>query len=155
MTKGVLRQNIPIHLCKGIAVRSGAAGGNDEAREFITDALFATLTNVNFDAARFREMIDRTIAIRDAPPPAGGDEPDACTWTPENDDAIMAGAREIAESPDPADDLRSLTDLLVFGVKGLAAHYHHAALLGYTAMRSLHLRKKPSRRRFCPRLRTG
>lgn len=140
MTKGVCGkdhgtaglQDVLIYLCKGIAVRSVAAGGNDEARAFITDALFTTLTNVNFDAARFREMTDRAIAVRDSLPPAGGDEPDACIWTPEDDGAIAAKAREIAEPADPADDLRSLTDLLVFGVKGLAAYYHHAALLGYT-----------------------
>jgi len=59
------------------------------AGPFIANALFATLTNVHFDRARFRELIDQAFAIRDAIPASGRAEPDACTWKPVNEHDIL------------------------------------------------------------------
>ena len=79
-------QDVLMYLCKGISVRNLAAAkkgkGNPAAGLFIAESLFSTLTNVNFDKARFTDLITRAIAIRDALPPTGGVEPDACTWKP-------------------------------------------------------------------------
>jgi hydroxylamine reductase len=79
-------QDVLIYLCKGIATRNIAAKAkgmeNREAGLFITEALFATLTNTNFDDNRFLAMIQQAIAIRDLLPSSGDAEPDACTWTP-------------------------------------------------------------------------
>lgn len=130
-------QDVLLHLCRGIAVRDLAAlergeAGNGEARMFIADALFATLTNVNFDHERFRAMVRRAVAIRDALPPAGGSEPDAATWTPAGDADIDAKAKEVGVLSTGDEDVRSLRELLVYGLKGVAAYYHHAAVLGYT-----------------------
>ncbi len=85
-------QDVLLYLCRGIAVRDLAArergeAGNSEARMFIADALFTTLTNVDFDHARFGDLMRRAVAIR---------------------------------------------ELLVYGLKGIGAYYHHAAVLGYT-----------------------
>ena len=99
---------------------------------FIAESLFATLTNTNFDDARLHALITKAIAIRDALPKSGANEPDACTWTPKNDADIAAKAAEIAEAANDNDDIRSLRALLLFGLKGVAAYYHHAAVLGYT-----------------------
>ena len=76
-------QDVLIWICKGISVRNLAAmekgKGSPDAGMFIADALFATLTNVNFDKARFTEMINKAVAIRDALPVSGSTEPDAYT----------------------------------------------------------------------------
>ncbi|MFH0968872.1 MAG: hydroxylamine reductase [Methanobacteriota archaeon] len=133
-TAGV--QDVLLYLCKGISTRNLAAmakgSGTKDAGTFITEALFATLTNTNFDDQRLKEMITRAVSIRDSLPKSGADEPEACTWIPKNDDEIVAKAKEIAEQAQVNDDLHSLRAMLIFGLKGLAAYYHHAEMLGYT-----------------------
>jgi hydroxylamine reductase len=106
--------------------------GNAEAGLFIADALFATLTNVNFDPARFNNLIQQAIALRDALPHLEGDEPEVCTWTPKNDGDIAGKAVEIASLAQKGDDITSLRQLLTYGMKGISAYYTHAAVLGST-----------------------
>ncbi len=129
-------QDVLIYLCKGIAVRNLKAmeqgAGNAEAGLFIADALFATLTNVNFDPARFNNLIQQAIALRDALPHLEGDEPEVCTWTPKNDGDIAGKAVEIASLAQKGDDITSLRQLLTYGMKGISAYYTHAAVLGST-----------------------
>ncbi|MCE5337675.1 MAG: hydroxylamine reductase [Methanomicrobiaceae archaeon] len=129
-------QDVLIYTLKGLSVRNLAAmkqgGGDPGAGRCVAGGLFATLTNVNFDPARFEAAIREAARIRDALPPAGGAEPAACTWAPEGPAAIVAKAQEIIaarESVDP--DLQSLRDLLIYGLKGVGAYSHHAAVLGY------------------------
>jgi len=128
--------DVLIYICKGIAERNLAAATtgkeNKEAGMFIAESLFATLTNTNFDDARLRSLITQAIAIRDALPKTGAAEPDACTWTPKSDIDIAVKAQEISAAANGNDDVRSLRALLLFGLKGVAAYYHHAAVLGYT-----------------------
>lgn len=128
-------QDVLIYLTKGIALRNLAATekgeGKKEAGKFIAEALFATLTNVNFDRQRFHAYIDTAVALRDALPSAGGDEPDACTWTPADDADIAAKAGEVGVLATENEDVRSLRELLVYGLKGVGAYYYHAAALGY------------------------
>ena len=134
VTAGLM--DVLIYLNKGIAERNIAAAKsgkeNREAGMFITDALFATLTNTNFDDARLHALITQAIAIRDALPKSSAAEPDACTWTPKSEADIAAKAAQIAEAANKNDDVSSLRALLLFGLKGVAAYYHHAAVLGYT-----------------------
>ena len=133
-TAGV--QDVLIYLCKGISARNIAARAkgteNKDAGAFITEALFATLTNTNFDDARLKSLITQAVAIRDALPKAGDHEPDACTWTPKSDADIAAKAKEIADLANVNDDVHSLRAMVVFGLKGVAAYYHHAEMLGFT-----------------------
>jgi hydroxylamine reductase len=128
-------QDVLIYLCKGISARNAAAmecgKGNKEAGEFIAEALFATLTNTNFDNVRIHALIQQAIAIRSAIPPSGASEPEACSWTPKSDADISAKAQQIAGQASTVDDVNSLRALLVYGLKGVAAYYHHALVLGY------------------------
>ncbi len=128
--------DVLVYLCKGISARNLGAmkkGNGDQASGlFVADALFSTLTNVNFDNTRFREQIRHAIIIRDALPRGEGPEHDACTWKPENDAEIMKKALETGVLSTTDEDIRSLRELLVYGLKGAAAYYHHAAILGYT-----------------------
>ena len=128
--------DVLIYLCKGISERSIAAAKsgkeNKEAGMFIAESLFATLTNTNFDDTRLRALIAQATSIRDALPPAGANEPEACTWKPVNDAAIATKAEQIAKDAADNDDVHSLRALLLFGLKGVAAYYHHAAVLGHS-----------------------
>jgi hydroxylamine reductase len=127
--------DVLIYLCKGISARNisamAAGKGNQDAGMFIAEALFATLTNTNFDDTRLRSLITQAVAMRDALPSAAG-EPDASTWKFRNDAEITVKAEQIAAAAAEDNDVNSLRALLLFGLKGVAAYYHHAAVLGYS-----------------------
>jgi hydroxylamine reductase len=129
-------QDLLAYLCKGIAVRNLAAmessTDDPDAGKFIADALFATLTNVNFDKARFVDLIKKAITIRDALPPAGKDEPDACTWKPASESDMLAKGKTVGLLATENEDVRSLRSTLLFGMKGISAYYTHAEVLGKT-----------------------
>jgi len=129
-------QDVLVYLCKGISIRNLAAmekgKGNPDAGLFIAEALFATLTNVNFDRDRFAAMIDTAVLIRDALPVSGGTEPDACTWKPKGEADILEKAKTVGILATENEDVRSLRSTLLFGLKGIAAYYTHAAVLGRT-----------------------
>jgi len=129
-------QDVLVYLCRGISVANLAAmengKGHPDAGLFIADALFATLTNVNFDKGRFAAMIGRAVAIRDALPKTAGTEPDACTWTPKGEEDILQKASMVGTLATGDEDVRSLRSTLLFGLKGIAAYYTHAAVLGRT-----------------------
>jgi hydroxylamine reductase len=84
-----------------------AAGTN------IVDGLFATLTNTDFDTARLSAMADANYRSAGAVRPSSATEIGVLSY-------------------DSNADLRSLKELLLYGCKGLAAYYHHAAVLGYS-----------------------
>ena len=129
-------QDVLVFLCKGIAVRNLAAmakgKGSPDAGLFIAEALFSTLTNVNFDKQRFADQIACAIAIRDALPPTGGAEPDACTWKPNGESDILNKAPSVGLLATPNEDVRSLRATLLYGLKGVAAYYTHIEVLGKT-----------------------
>ena len=99
---------------------------------FIAESLFSTLTNVNFDKQRFADQIARAVAIRDALPAAGSAEPDACTWKPTGDSDILEKAKTVGTLATANEDVRSLRMTLIYGLKGIAAYYTHAQVLGKT-----------------------
>jgi hydroxylamine reductase len=129
-------QDVLIHVCKGIAIRNLAAmkhgRGDPQAGLFLSDALFSTLTNVNFDKVRFTELINRAVAIRDALPASGSPEPDACTWKPAGEGDILMKAKTVGILATENEDVRSLRSTLLYGLKGIGAYYTHAAVLGKT-----------------------
>lgn len=133
-------QDLLIHVLLGIAfcARPGLAVGctDREAGLFISRALFSTITNANFDPARFREMIREGIGVRNRLRRTNHDAlpanlPDSATWEPDSDRAIEKKSLEIdiRRMKDP--DLRSLRELSVYGMKGAAAYALHAAALGF------------------------
>ncbi|MDO9539949.1 MAG: hydroxylamine reductase [Methanocalculus sp.] len=129
-------QDLLIYLCKGIAIRNLTAmkSQKDDPNVglFIAEALFSTLTNVNFDKARFVDMINKAIAIRDALPVNGPDEPDACRWRPASENEIMEKGKAVGLLATGNEDVRSLRSTLIYGMKGIAAYYTHAEILGKT-----------------------
>jgi hydroxylamine reductase len=129
-------QDVLVYLCKGISVRNLAAieegKGNPGAGIFIAEALFSTLTNVNFDKSRFADQIARAVEIRDSLPPAGDREPDACIWKPKGDNNIAEKAKTVGIFAAGNEDECSLRATLLYGIKGVSAYYTHAYVLGKT-----------------------
>jgi len=100
----------------------------------ISEELFVTVTNTNFDEESIVEHIRRTLAVRDEIKALTGRIPghDAATWTGSTREdflakAMMCSIDSLSENP----DLRSLKSLVLYGLKGLAAYTDHAAVLDY------------------------
>ncbi len=106
---------------------------------FTVEALFSTLTNVDFDPARFVELIDKCVTLRDALKDkviaAGGKVSfaDGAATIPEKtlEGLVKQGesvSLDAKQGEDP--DIRSLQHTLLFGLKGVAAYADHAQILG-------------------------
>ncbi len=136
-------QDLLIHALKGlslIAAEGRRVGVVDkEVDHFVAEGLFSTLTNVNFDPQRFVEYIGRAVSMRDALKEkirsAGGNgyyaEP-AASFVPAPDLAALVSQGEEVGQPwdkNAAADIQSLQQIMLFGLKGLAAYAHHAAIL--------------------------
>jgi hydroxylamine reductase len=135
-------QDLLLWLLKGLSFY-GVEGrkhgiGDPETDLFVAEALFATITNANFDAGRFVELARKAVELRDALKArlAGQALPapiEAATWTPdswEQVDLVAKGLTVGLLADDAAgEDIRSLRHLLIFGLKGLAAYTDHAYVL--------------------------
>jgi hydroxylamine reductase len=124
-----------------IAVAGRKVGVSDkEVNIFTLQASFSTLTNVDFDPARFATWINDTVKHREAlkaKVKAAGGKVDfsgpAATLTPAAtlDELIKQGEQlGIKTLPAPDADTLGLKHLLLFGVKGVAAYADHAQILG-------------------------
>jgi hydroxylamine reductase len=139
-------QDALVWLLKGLSFYGVRARGlgitNPEADLFVAEALFATITNVNFDPSRYADMADKAIELRDglkvqlAKQGQSFDEPlpEMATWAPEQggvEEYVRQGTLVgiLSEVDDVDEDVRSLRQLLIYGVKGLAAYTDHAYVL--------------------------
>jgi len=123
-------QDLLIYVLRGISYRSLGRDVEQTVESFIVESLFSTITNVNFDRDYFMSRIWEGLKIRDTFPSSPG-SPDAALWSPENEEGIWTKAKEFGVLATEDEDLRSLQELLTYGVKGIAAYYSHAKALGY------------------------
>lgn len=109
--------------------------------DFLMDSLFSTITNVNFDSDRFYIFIEEALRRRDQKKEKFFELykekrgkaleeslPDCARFTA-NRDEYLKKANEIEVPTDK--DKKSLSELLLYGLKGIAAYAHHASVLGY------------------------
>lgn len=98
---------------------------------FLVKSLFITITNGNFDNVRIAAQITDALKLKKALLDEVGDDgnlPEAATWFgPEAEYA--AKAEQVGVLQEANEDLRSLKELIVYGIKGLAAYAEHAAML--------------------------
>lgn len=133
-------QDLLVYVLKGISIYGTIAkekGDTDKTPgRFIARALFATITNVNFDNDRLIELIREGITLRDTlkarfAASATEDLHDSALWY--SDDAVEFGtkAAQVGILTTDNEDIRSLRELLIYGLKGIAAYADHAAILGF------------------------
>jgi hydroxylamine reductase len=138
-------QDLVVWLLKGVSfygVEGRKHGISDpETDLFVAEALFATITNANFDADRFVELAHTTIELRDAlraklAGQALSAPIEAATWTPDSWDQVDLVAKGLSvgilANEDENKDIRSLRQLLIYGLKGLAAYTDHAYVLDFS-----------------------
>lgn len=118
------------------------SGIRPEIQKFTLEALFSTLTNVNFDPERFLALLResqkfKTELKNQLGPQLGAlptDIPAAAKYElPDTDQAIQEDADfvEIRPQAESNPDIQSLKDTLLYGLKGMAAYACHAWVLGY------------------------
>lgn len=136
-------QDLLIFLCKGMSqftVRLREKGvESNEVNKFIVDSLFMTITNANFDRERFIAKIKAAIDIREAVKALyiskGGNIEEitfeGSFWASKEEKDMDAKALEVGVLSTENVDVRSLRELTIYGLKGMAAYAEHAFNLGY------------------------
>ncbi|MGB2929887.1 MAG: hydroxylamine reductase, partial [Desulfobacterales bacterium] len=141
-------QDLLIYVLRGIAVYGEKAKelgmSNKENGLFAAQALFTTITNANWDNDRFIEMIKeglkRREALKDKVMAAykekhGKDFDEklhhSATWFSDDVAEFEEKVRSVGVLATENEDVRSLRELLIIGLKGIAAYADHAAILGF------------------------
>jgi len=128
-------QDLLIHACKKLAETALIAQKKEvftrKAGETIIKALFYTITNASFDDERIREMIIEVCDVRKEL--AKEVQPDAKYKDHPTPDQMLQRAKEVGVLSTSDEDIRSLTELLIYGLKGIAAYAEHSYALGYTS----------------------
>lgn len=108
---------------------------NRELGRFLTDGLFTCITNVNFDDESLIKAIKEALKLRNNIVAENDLDPEThptLSWIPTSDEEIFekaASLQGVDNSDNP--DVRSLRELTIYGLRGLGAYAHHAAVLGY------------------------
>ena len=129
-------QDLLVFTLKGLSVVAAEAKKQGKLDNciglFIAQGLFATITNANFDNDRFVELIKQSISKRDALKLTIGFSSDAdeVNWNGSEADFVAKGAA-VGVLSQANEDVRSLRELLIYGLKGMAAYADHAAMLGF------------------------
>ncbi len=134
-------QDLLIYQLKGLAYYTHALRTlgieNEEANLFITDSLFMTITNANFDYERFVNRIRDGFKLRAQlkaillENKVELEKTDLLTWTAVTAAEMELIAKEVGVLATENEDVRSLRELVIYGLKGMAAYVEHANNLGY------------------------
>jgi hydroxylamine reductase len=137
-------QDLLVYALQGlaqVAVEGRKVGVSDgDVNVFTCEALFSTLTNVNFDEKDFLQLIPKAVALREklkAKVAAAGGKAEFTGLVANFEfasgrDSLLAQADPVGlkgfavENP----DIQSLRHILLFGLKGIAAYADHAHILG-------------------------
>ena len=155
-------QDLLIYVTKGLAVVSnegrkvGIVDGNVD--KYITENLFSTITNANFNREALLDRVKETLKLREELKArvlrAGGQLtenkgissffkklfgmssneiviPEAAIWSAENMSEFDTKAEKVGVLATENEDVRSLRELVIYGLKGLSAYIKHAMNLGY------------------------
>ena len=142
-------QDLLVYATKGISMyahRARQLGVKDrEVDVFAIEVLFSTVTNVNFDPERLRDLLNKAAELRDK---AKSLYEDACrktggtlvtltgpaAWMPASDlNGLIKQGEEVSiqkRKQNQGDDITGLQELIVYGLKGAAAYADHAQILG-------------------------
>jgi hydroxylamine reductase len=155
-------QDLLVYVTKGLAIVSneGRKVGvvDNNVDKYVTENLFSTITNANFDREALLNRVKETLKLREElkekVTKAGGQVeeakglsaflkkllgmasneiviPDAATWIADDVTEFDAKAEKVGVLATENEDVRSLRELIMYGLKGLSAYMEHAMNLGY------------------------
>ena len=129
-------QDLLLFVVRGIAVYNQKLRWekrpSDEADRFIFDALFITITNANFDKVAIIRKIKEGLTLKHklSQEVTIENAPDECTWNG-SEEEFEEKAKTVGVLRTPDEDIRSLKELVHYGIKGMAAYVEHAYNLGH------------------------
>lgn len=129
-------QDLLIYVTKGLSavttqLRKEGTEVSSEVNHLVSVNLFTTITNANFDDAAITERISKTLAVKAellAKVKDASSLPAAATWTGD-ETSYAAKAKTVGVLATKDEDIRSLRELITYGLKGLAAYTKHANAL--------------------------
>ncbi len=129
-------QDLLIYVTKGLSVittrlRSKGKKVDEGVNHLITQNLFTTITNANFDKESITDKVKKTIKVREELKSELSDTNgllDAATWNGDENE-FFAKAYSVGIMATENEDVRSLRELITYGLKGLAAYMKHANAL--------------------------
>lgn len=137
-------QDLLIFVTKGLATvaNEGRKVGivDKKVNRMIIDNLFITITNANFDFKAIEKRVKDTLVAREelkervqakGGNPVGSDFKGCTTWTATTSKEMMEKASQVGVLATENEDIRSLRELIMYGLKGLAAYMEHAMNLGH------------------------
>lgn len=127
-------QDVLIYVTKGLSEVSSACRRKgitvpDHVAHLIEDNLFVTITNANFDDTMIEERIQKTAAVKEELLrllPDQSSLSDAALWKPSDGSYDNP---EIGVLSEKDENIRSLRELITYGLKGLSAYLRHARVL--------------------------
>ncbi len=133
-------QDLLVFNLKGIAVIAQKSKAADvavpnSAAAFLGQGLFTTITNANFNDENLVDWINRAQVLKKELAAAVGDKigtdlHESATWYSNDVATFQAKAETVGVMATENEDVRSLRELLILGLKGMAAYADHAAVLG-------------------------
>ena len=133
-------QDLLIYVSKGLSeittkLRNEGKEVSADVDHLITLNLFTTITNANFDNDVFNDRIKMTLNVKsDLSAQLSSKEnlSEAALWAADtNEFEKKAGSGEVGVLATANEDVRSLRELITYGLKGLSAYMKHANVLGY------------------------
>ena len=129
-------QDLLVWVTKGISavttrLREEGRAVADEVNHLVTENLFTTITNANFDKAAIEKRIEKTLEMKTAlweQLERRDNLPEAAGWTGEPSEFIKK-ASEAGVRIGQNEDIISLRSLITYGLKGLSAYTRHANVL--------------------------
>lgn len=135
-------QDLLVYVVKGISLYSTEARNQGkeypDINRFVIDSLFATITNANFSKQVFVNRIRKGLALRNRLRDELGEKVkeieqsnDVASWFADTEAAFEQKATSIGVLSTENEDIRSLKELTIYGLKGMAAYAEHAHNLGF------------------------
>jgi hydroxylamine reductase len=132
-------QDLLIYVTKGLSAVTTALRAQGEKIDavidhYITINLFTTITNANFDNEVFYKRVFETLSLKDSLRSKVADPsvlPEAALWTAASREELDAKSTTVGVLATENEDIRSLRELILYGLKGLAAYLKHANELNY------------------------
>ena len=135
------RMDLLLFVTKGIAtvatmLHNAGIETSMQVGHFTTDALFSTITNANFDIESITKRIIKGLKLRNELIAIAKKENitlpiiDELVWNGE-ENSFEGKSQTVGVLREANEDIRSLKELTIYGLKGMAAYVEHAANLGY------------------------
>ena len=132
-------QDLLVYTTKGLSevttrLRKEGKEISSEINHFITINLFTTITNANFDDEIFYERVKRVLEIKEELLNKLSNKDnlsEAASWTATTREEYDAKSTEVGVLVTKDEDIRSLRELITYGLKGLSAYMKHANELSY------------------------